>query len=278
MNDMITYKKIGRNETGADKRFWYKWMLNYSFGELLGIGAAAVIGRFLFLEFSNISASSTTLITFIILVIAGAAEGLIIGYVQWKSLSKILLHFKPTLWILITTISTIAGWLLILPPAVMVISFLSKFTLISNNYSILYTALAGMTFGALIGIPQFLILKKFYKNAYAWIVANTIGWMLTFLIIYTAMSLLTNATSFVYNMSLIVISCMISGLVQGIVTGTSLHFLMTIKKQHERKPTDRGFPLDQTSSNEIVSLDMNKKNRSYYTAYLNLVASRAAFH
>jgi hypothetical protein len=33
------------------EKFWYHWILNYSLGELLGIGAAAVIGRLLFVEF-----------------------------------------------------------------------------------------------------------------------------------------------------------------------------------------------------------------------------------
>ena len=226
----------------ADK-FWYRWMLNYSFGELLGIGAAATIGRFLFIGFTNTTSSpaSTSFLTFIILVIAGAAEGCIIGYVQWKSLSKMILHFKPALWIFVTTFFTIAGWLLVLPPAVLFISILSKIALINNYYSLLYTALVGVAFGGLIGIPQFFIVRKFYKNAVMWILANALGWALSFLIIYSAMTLITSMNSYFYNLALVIISCVLSGLVQGVVTGTSLHFLMSIRTDHERNPVDEKF-------------------------------------
>jgi hypothetical protein len=211
----------------ADQKFWYRWMFNYSIGELLGIGAAAAIGRFLFVGFSH-SSSQTPALTFTILIMAGAVEGFIIGYIQWKSLSKLVSRFKPFVWILTTTLSTIAGWLLILPPAVMFISFLSKLYLIDNSYSIFYTALVGMAFGGLIGIPQFFIIKRFYKNALTWIFANVMGWTASFLIIYTALSMFA-ASSPIYNLSLIVISCILSGLVQSIVTGTALHFLMPVR-------------------------------------------------
>ena len=230
----------------TNQKFWYRWMLNYSFGELMGIGAAAGIGRFLFIGLSNTasSQSSTSLITFAILVSAGAAEGFIIGYVQWKSLSKMVLHFRPAPWVLVTIFFTVSGWLLILPPAVLFISFLTKITLISNYYSVLYTALAGMAFGGLIGMPQFLIIKKFYKNGVVWILANAFGWALSFLIMYSAMSMITSATSYVYSLSLVIISCVLSGLVQGIVTGTSLHFLMSVKPEHARKVVDNGLLID----------------------------------
>lgn len=216
----------------ASQKFWYRWMLNYSFGELLGIGAAATIGRLLFVNFSNVS--STSAMAFIILVVAGVAEGLIIGYIQWKSLSKLVLHFRPGLWVMVTILSALTGWLLILPPAVMFISFLSKLALISDYYSVFYSTLAGVAFGGLIGIPQFFIIRKFYKNAAIWIFANTIGWAFSFLVIYSALSLLSNTTSFVYNLFVIVGACILSGLAQGIVTGTSLHFLMSVKIEHKR--------------------------------------------
>lgn len=221
--------------------FWFKWMLNYSFGELLAIGAAAMIGRFLFINISN--TPITTFTTVSILIIAGAAEGFIIGCIQWKSLSKVLLHFKAVPWIIITTLSAVVGWLLVLPPAIMLISFLTRFSLISNYYSIVYTALVGISFGALMGVPQFFIIKKFYKNALVWIFANVLGWMLSFLIVYTAMSMLSETSSLIYNLFLIIISCVLSGLVQGVVTGTSLHFLMTVKKEHERDTLFNKTPL-----------------------------------
>lgn len=225
----------------ADRKFWFKWILYYSLGDLLAIAAAAVIGGFLFIDFSNRPLTPFT--TTAILVIAGASEGLIIGYIQWKSLSRVLLHFKPIPWIATTTISAIAGWLLFLPPAIMLISFLTKSSLINNYYSILYTALVGILFGTLMGVPQFIFIRKFYKNAFVWILANVFGWMFSFLIIYSAILMLTDSGLYIYNLSLILISCVLSGLIQGLITGTSLHFLMSVKIEHLRKSGSNQFPL-----------------------------------
>ncbi len=66
-------------------------MLNYYFGELIGIGAAAIIARFLFLNFPSTSSNSQSVLTMILLLIAGTAEGLIIGYIQLRSIQQELI-------------------------------------------------------------------------------------------------------------------------------------------------------------------------------------------
>lgn len=213
-----------------EKSFWQKWIVNYSLGELIGIGIAASIGRFLFFTFPDSSVISQSALTVIILVIAGVSEGYILGYIQWRSLSKIVPGLMPVLWIFVTTFSALAGWLFILPPGVMFIAFLSKISLISTYSSYVYTMIVGAAFGGLIGFPQFFIIRKYFKNAGVWIVSNTVGWMLSFLIVYSALMLFNYTTSLTQNFFLIALACILSGSVQGVVTGTSLHFLMSIRK------------------------------------------------
>lgn len=229
----------------TDQKFWFKWMFHYSLGELMGIGAAAIIARFLFIGFSNTSASAntTSYLMFMILIIAGASEGLIIGYIQWRSLSKVVKDFKRGVWIGTTMAITVTGWLCILPPAILFISFLSKFSAINNYYSILYTTYVGMAFGGLIGIAQFFIIRKYFRNSLVWIFANTVGWTISFLILYKALVLFENSSSLVYNLFLIASSCILSGFIQGVITGTSLHFLMSIRREHEHKNTSIHLPL-----------------------------------
>lgn len=213
-----------------EKSFWRTWIVNYSFGELVGIGIAASIGRFLFFTFPESSAISQSALTVIILTIAGIAEGVILGYIQWKALLKIVPDFTPTLWIFVTTFSALAGWLFILPPGVMFIAFLSKISLISTYSSYVYTMIVGAAFGGLIGFPQFFIVRKYFRNAAVWIVSNTLGWMLSFLIVYSALLLFNYTTTVVQNFLLIALACVLSGLTQGLITGTSLHFLMSIRR------------------------------------------------
>jgi hypothetical protein len=219
-----------QSNTKSENRFWKKWIISYSFGELIGIGVAASIGRLVFFTFPENSVASQSTLTVIILIIAGITEGLILGYIQWKSLSRFVPGITPMLWIFVTTFSTLAGWLFVLPPGILFIAFLSKISLISTYSSYVYTMLVGLAFGGVVGIPQFFIMRRYFTNAAVWIVSNTIGWMLSFLIIYSAFLLFHHTTSFALNFSLVVLACILSGLVQGFVTGTSLHFLMAIRK------------------------------------------------
>ena len=233
----------------TDRNFWLRWILYYSVGELLAIAAAAIVGAFLFIGLPG--KPLTNLTTLIVLGIAGCTEGLIIGWTQWRSFSKVLLHLRPIPWISTTTVSAMAGWLLILPPAIVLISVLARFSLINYYYSFFYTALVGMTFGVLMGVPQFFYLRKFYNNAVIWILANVLGWMCSFLVIYSFISLLVDSGSFTYNFSLILISCLLSGIIQGLVTGAALHFCMSVKHQHLKSASKIESSLATRTKHEV---------------------------
>lgn len=116
-----------------------------------------------------------------------------------------------------------------LPPSVVFISFLSSLNLINNYYSILYAGLAGLAFGGIISITQFFVIRKFYRNAEAWIIANALGWMLSFMVIYIALSVFPYTKSFIYNVLIIITSCIVSGIIQGIIAGTFLQLFMISK-------------------------------------------------
>jgi hypothetical protein len=125
----------------------------------------------------------------------------------------------------------IAGWILILPPAVMIVFFFAKLTVTNHYDSILYTTVAGLAFGSLVGIAQYVILRKFYSGAYVWIFANALGWASSFVLFYLALLLFTSP---IINILIVAGACILSGLIQGIITGSALHFLMAVKKPFER--------------------------------------------
>ena len=98
----------------TDRRIWFKLTLLYAVGELLPIAVAVVIGNFLFVYLPD--KPSTHFQTMVLLGIAGCNEGLINGWIEWKSPLKVVLHFRPIRWIAGTTLSPVAGWLLIPQP------------------------------------------------------------------------------------------------------------------------------------------------------------------
>jgi hypothetical protein len=209
-----------------EERFWHRWMISYSLGELFGIGVAAIIARFLYMGYSQLDSSRSPTLDALVLIAAGTSEGLIIGYVQWKSLSRVIRNLKPATWIITTTLTSILGWFLILPPAVLIIFFFAKLSADNQYTSILYTLMAGAAFGGMIGLAQFFIIRKYVNNAVIWAFANSISWSFSFLILYFALSYFSGS---LVNTLLIILACLSSGLVQGMVTGTSLYFFMSIK-------------------------------------------------
>jgi hypothetical protein len=219
-----------------DRIFWLRWIVNYSLGELLAIGLATLIGRLLLIELSDQLAHAPGLITPLMLAVIGLAEGWMIGYVQWRSLSRLVVNFKRRLWIVVTMAVMVVGWLIIVPPAIFFISLFIDFHLTAHYYSILYTALAGLCFGSVIGTGQFFVIRRFYKNSMMWVAANSVSWMLSFLLVFFCLSLLEHSGNVFYNLTLIIMACAGSGFVQGALTGAVLHFLMPVQERYKDQP------------------------------------------
>ena len=218
------------NELSLKKRFWYHWILKYSFAELLGIGAAAVICRLLLVEVSDAITNSPAYVIPLVLGIAGLAEGWIMGYIQWRSLSKLVAHPGKTIWIVTTIIAMIIGWLLVIPPATFFISFFVDFSLEKEYYTFLSTAFIGMLFGGIVGLGQYFVIRRSYKKSLAWILANAFGWMVSFLVVYVSLVIMKDMHNMMINILLMVIACVLSGMIQGVISGLALGSIMSIKK------------------------------------------------
>jgi hypothetical protein len=216
----------------SDNKFWWKWILNYSLGELLVIGIATTIGRLVMVELSDMMSQSPSYVTPVLVIVIGAIEGLTIGFLQWRSMKLLLSDLKANIWILITVAATTLGWFLVIPPTIFLIAFFVDFGLANEYYSFIYSLLAGAAFGGIIGFAQFFVLKKFYRHAFNWVLSNIVGWMFSFFIVYAGIATISGTHSVAYNSGVIVLACVLSGLGQGLITGISLHYLMSVRKGH----------------------------------------------
>jgi hypothetical protein len=205
--------------------FWLRWMRDYSLGEILAIGASTTLARLLLFNYSELSGSMYSALVIVILITAGILEGIIIGYFQHKSLIKLIPGFKKNRWIAWTCASTVIGWLLILPPSLLLIAVLSRMSVINNMETIFFVSLVGSLFGALISIPQFFLLNRYFKSPLGWILVNILGWSITFLTIYFSISIMSHKLSWIEKVVAFASSCIISGIVQGLITVTFLRFM-----------------------------------------------------
>jgi hypothetical protein len=214
-------------------KFWFKWVVNYSLKELLAVGVATTIGRLLYVEFSEAINRGPDFVVPLVLTVTGIAEGLSLGYLQWRSLSRLVTNFRKTPWILVTTIMMTIGWVVVIPPSMLLIAFFIDFHLADKYYSILYTLVAGVAFGGICGFGQFFVLKRYYSNAIIWLFSNAFSWMLSFLIVYVCLVFLGGSTGFLSNVFLLILASGCSGLVQGLITGFTLHYLMSVRDAYK---------------------------------------------
>lgn len=217
-------------QQNPENKFWLKWIINYSLGELLVVGAAITVGRLVMVEAAELMSQAPPFVTPIFMIVIGVIEGLIIGYLQWRSIRLLIAHLELRWWLVATVASTAFGWLVIFRPTIFFIAFFVDFGYAKEYFSFLYTILAGVAFGGAIGFAQFFLLRRFYRNAFAWVFSNTMGWMISFLIIYLSVVIIREAHNVFYNVVIVFLACLCSGLVQGIATGTSLRYLMSAKQ------------------------------------------------
>lgn len=211
--------------------FWLKWIINYSLGELLVIGVATTVGRLIMVEFADFMSQSPGYVAPIFMIVIGLIEGITIGYLQWRSIRVLAPGMKLFPWVIATVASTVFSWMLIFRPTIFLIAFFVDFGFASEYYSLIYTLLAGATFGGIIGFAQLFILRRYYKHAFAWLFSTVMGWMLSFLIVYLSISFIKEAHGLFNGFIIILFACMFSGLVQGLTTGTSLHYFMSLRRQ-----------------------------------------------
>jgi hypothetical protein len=113
-----------------------------------------------------------------------------------------------------------AGWFLILRPAMAFISVLSGLHLVSDVVVFIQVGLSGMLFGGVVGLAQYLAIRKSYHNSVVSIISKSIEWMLLSLVLITGLLIFNEVQYLVLKVVVIVGTCMLSGLIQIIMTNS----------------------------------------------------------
>ena len=163
-----------------DWRLWRGWVLANAIGELIGLGAAGAIGAIL------AGMSGATLDAIASLRVAGALialgtfEGLIVGLAQWYVLRRPFSHVRPQAWVAASAAGAFVAWTLGMIP-----STLADFgaaagdtapAAISDALMYGLAAAMGAVLGPILGIPQWLVLRRHARRALWWVPANAAAW------------------------------------------------------------------------------------------------------
>jgi hypothetical protein len=212
-----------------ERKFWQKWTIYCAFGELLGIGVAGAIAYTANLLIGEPIELGDKLIVLFAMLIAGAIEGGLLGYFQWKVLVEKFAHIPKKEWLKVTMIIAVLGWFLGMMPSLFFIdpaySNTSEAASLDFSNPMLIVAMTlslGLLLGAFFGLFQWFSLRKYADKAYIWILANALGWSVGMGWIFLFASLPTEESGMAFSTFAGIMGGLLAGLSVGAITGAFL--------------------------------------------------------
>jgi hypothetical protein len=178
MQGYATYGKPAAVPVGqAGRALWARWTLATALGELLGFALAMGLGGLVYLLVGGPVETVSAVALLGGAVLAGVVEGSVLGTAQWLVLRRYLPALAPGTWIAATAGGAVLAYavgmstgtalgdsidLAGVPGAILIVA------------GVLYVA--GL--GALLGVTQWWVLRRYVAGAGWWVAANAGAWIL----------------------------------------------------------------------------------------------------
>jgi hypothetical protein len=221
-------------ERAVDRRFYRRWVWANGWAEAVGLGTTLVIGWALAPALQEGSAS-------VVFVVMGAAvaillgallEGVVVGVAQQRVLRRRLPKVPPHAWVGATVAGAGVAWLLGIlpstvlaltgPPALAAAASASPSSEPTLLMALGLAAILGCALGALLGLAQWLVLRRRTSRAERWIRANAVAWAIGMPIVFTGMDLVPWSEGALLVIPAICSVCWVTGLVVGAIHGRQL--------------------------------------------------------
>lgn len=230
------------SESSFDWRLWRQWILANTLGEVIGLGAAALVGIWLMMNYEQSPTTLTIVLTAVLMIAAGTFEGVIVGYAQAFVLRRRIENFNKRGWILATAIGAFIAWTLGgIPSAAMSLQENANATPPSEiSDAVMYgmAMLMGFALGFTLGVPQWLVLRRYVWRAGYWTLANALAWAFGMPVVFIAAGSAPPANYF----TLVVWLGLVIGLAGAIVGAIHGLFLVwLLNSQGKQTITHAGF-------------------------------------
>ncbi len=161
-------------------RLWRRWIVANALGELFGLGLAAAIGIGVMLLMGEPRSTAGVLAVASLMVMIGVAEGVIVGYAQWRVLRSYLETLMARVWIGATALGAFIAWMLgMLPSTIINLSATgASGPPPAMNDALMFglAAAMGAALGIILALPQWRVLRRHVSHAVWWLPANALAW------------------------------------------------------------------------------------------------------
>jgi hypothetical protein len=215
------------DEGWSEGRLWARWVGANTFAETIGLGVTAAVAVAL-AGLGHGHRPVWLLVVLIATVTAGAFEGAVVGYAQWRVLRVPLPGLAARPWVVATVVGALVAWTLgMLPTTLMGMGGeAGTEPAVSDAVQLLLAAALGLLAGPVLGVPQWLVLRRFVPRAGWWIAANAVAWAGGMPVIFLAAGSLPASPSTGLVVATVLAACAAAGAVVGAVHGLWLLFLL----------------------------------------------------
>jgi hypothetical protein len=146
---------------------------------MLGIGLAATFVAAIAGNFEERMTLTTRFLILASMVVAGVVEGSILGFFQWRVLRNRFPSLTALYWMGSTAAGAALCWLLGSLPGTLASAAQPEAVTMGTpplRFIVFFILLSGLILGSILGIDQWLVLRKHANHSTRWIGANASGW------------------------------------------------------------------------------------------------------
>lgn len=219
----------------ANRVFFRRWTLACGLAEFAGIGVAGLLAGLTFYYIGEPVAWPAKIITLAVMLLAGAAEGWLVGAFQAKVLIEKIPNLSRPAWVRATVAVAVAGWFLgMLPSTILAGQPMPPDAPPPAEPPLWLVALGavgmGLVAGAVFGLAQQRVLRRYLANSRPWIIANSLAWGAGLWWVYLGASWEKGGEP----LWMLVLSGVVSGLLMGLTVGAVTGwFLLRMVRDHE---------------------------------------------
>lgn len=167
---------------------WLNWVGANAVGELVGLGAVAAIAM---LAGPALLGDEETLggrlLFALVMIAAGAVEGLVVGVAQWRVLRRPFPALPRQAWLRATIAGAVIAWVLGMLPSILLSGSAPDGTVpptLDRTTVYLLAAAMGAALGAVLGFPQSRVLRSHVERSGLWIAANALAWAVAMPVVF----------------------------------------------------------------------------------------------
>ncbi len=177
-------------DTASKSSLWLRWVGANSLAELLGLGATFALDILILARVAAAGTALASLLGIVLLAATGAVEGAVVGVMQWSVLRRPFPAIARRAWVLATVVGAVVAWFLGSLPSTLIDMGGQEADAAAQEPPFLVVMLLaagmGLVLGAVLGYPQYRVLRKAVADAWIWIPANCLAWALGMPVIFAS--------------------------------------------------------------------------------------------